>query len=210
VIGWGANRPERRGWGVFSLDVCQWAARPWLCARGAATLLLLALLLSPSQAAPPADYAVEAAYLTKLAPFVEWPADTFPGPTSPLVICVVGYDPFGVLLDHLAGNQPAGSRPAIVRRLRFAARDSACHVMFIGGSDTQSVAHALEIVQKRPILTVTDDEIEQDARGIIHFVVEGSRVRFDIDDASAAESGLTVSSKLLGLARHVRPRPQPR
>ena len=42
---------------------------------------------------------------------------------------------------------------------------------------------------------------------IIRFVVEANRVRFDIDVAAASENGLSISSRLLGLARNVRQRP---
>jgi hypothetical protein len=41
---------------------------------------------------------------------------------------------------------------------------------------------------------------------MISFVVVGNRVRFDIDDALAAQGGISISSKLLGLARTVKQR----
>ena len=56
------------------------------------------------------------------------------------------------------------------------------------------------------VLTVTDGQADSGDVGIINFVVRDSRVRFDIDDAAAASAGLTISSRLLNLALHVKPR----
>jgi hypothetical protein len=56
------------------------------------------------------------------------------------------------------------------------------------------------------VLTVTDSARDEPARGIINFLIQNNRVRFEIDNGAAAESGLTISSKLLSLAVSVKPR----
>jgi hypothetical protein len=80
--------------------------------------------------------------------------------------------------------------------------------MFVSGSDAQSVPDGLAAVRGMPILTITDAARDADAKGIIHFVIRDNRVRFEIDDRTAAESGLSISSKVLSLAVAVRPRSQ--
>jgi hypothetical protein len=59
----------------------------------------------------------------------------------------------------------------------------------------------------KPVVTVTDSGLK--THGVISFLIESNHVRFDIDDAAAAQSGLVISSKLLGLAHAVRQRGQP-
>ena len=44
------------------------------------------------------------------------------------------------------------------------------------------------------------------APGMINFVLKDNRVRFIVDDDAAAQSGLTISSKLLSVALAVKPR----
>jgi hypothetical protein len=78
--------------------------------------------------------------------------------------------------------------------------------MFIGGSQQQSIAEALAVVRGTPVLTVTDVSRPDAANGIIAFIIDNNRVRFDIDDRAAAENGILISSQLLNLARTVRPR----
>jgi hypothetical protein len=155
--------------------------------------------------AQPLETSVKAAFLPKFMPYVSWPPTATPEPGAPYVICVVGRDPFGTLLDDAAsGERPSGS-PIAVRRLERIDRASGCHVAFIGGSDSQPVDAALATLSATPVLTVTDARLARD-RGMVHFDLRGGRVRFHIDDAAARRSGLGLSSKLLSLALSVRQR----
>jgi hypothetical protein len=187
------------------------AARPTPGGRGLARALLVLLMLTftstPSRAQGESlEYAVKATYLYKFAPFVEWPPSAFPGGTSPLVVCVVGTDPFGPVLDRAVTGQHIGERPIVVERLAAYSPERACHVMYAMGSEAQSAAAAVDMARGHPVLTITDAARGSDARGVIHFIVQDNRVRFEIDDRAAAQNDLRVSSKLLSLALGVRPR----
>lgn len=148
-----------------------------------------------------AEYTLKAAFLYKFAPFVEWPPRAFPESVTPLTICIAGADPFGPLADQAMLGQELGPRGATLRRIASVEAGGACHVMFVGpngGSPTT--------LRNHPILTITDGERSADEKGIIHFIIRGNRVRFEIDDRAAQQSGLSISSKLLSLAESVRPR----
>lgn len=171
---------------------------------GLAPLVAGLLAGAGAQAQPNAlEAAIKASYLYKLAPFVAWPPQVFPAPDSPLVICVIGDDPFGSLLDRAVTGQHVGTRSIVVNRLPVADREAPCQIAFLGGSRAQPVKDALRALRGAPILTVTDDPA---APGVVDFVVVQDRVRFRIDDEAAAENGLTISSKLLSLALTVTPR----
>ncbi len=166
-------------------------------------VLAFACLASAATAQDTLETAVKATYLYKLAPFVEWPSRAFESPLAPVEICVVGDDPFGSVLDRAVAGQRAGSRSIFVRRLAVAHGREGCQIMYLSGSHAQSAAQALKTVRGEPVLTVTDGG---GARGMVDFVLVEGRVRFRIDDRAAAESGLRISSKLLGLAVSVTPR----
>lgn len=148
------------------------------------------------------EYPVKAAFLYKFGGFVAWPPPAFPAADSPVVLCVVGKDPFGPMLDASVRGQTAGSRPIVVRRLESVSPLSGCHIAFLGGSARQSVAEATKILARTPVLTVTDGA-PPGARGAINFVVRANRVRFQIDQRAALQGGLSISSKLLNLAVEV-------
>jgi hypothetical protein len=155
---------------------------------------------------PSLEQAVKATYLYKLAPFVEWPDVAFNTPTAPVQICIAGQDPFGALLDQAVAGQRVGVRAIEIHRIARVERSSNCHVLYAGGTPTQSVEVMLRTVRGTPILTVTDGPLPPDQRGIVHFVVQGGRVRFELDDLAASNNSLTLSAKLLSLAAMVRHR----
>jgi hypothetical protein len=166
---------------------------------------VLTFAVQPVPAVESLEWAVKGTYLYKFGPFVEWPEAAFDSPESPLQICIVGNDPFGRELVQSAAAQRVAMRPIAVRRLETAVRGAPCHIMFLAGSPSQSVAEALAAVRGMPVLTISDSA-ETRAHGIISFVAENNRVRFEIDDGAAAENHLVISSELLRLARAVRPR----
>ncbi|HSW16182.1 MAG TPA: YfiR family protein [Ramlibacter sp.] len=151
------------------------------------------------------EHVVKAALLSKFGLYVEWPSSTFASPASPVNLCVAGDDPFGENLDRVVAGALIEGRNVVVRRLKTVRRDSGCHILYVGGSDAQRGAQIMDAVRGSSVLTVSDSGSRPNT-GIIDFVVNDNRVRFDIDDAAAAENGLVISSKLMSLAINVKRR----
>jgi len=84
-------------------------------------------------------------------------------------------------------------------------RAAGCQIAFVAGASVQETSRLLLALRDQAILTVTDGRAGPQ-RGMIHFTIVGSRVRFFIDDAEAAGRGLSISSRLLALAAGVRAR----
>ena len=166
----------------------------------------VALLAPCAFASVPVEYAVKAAYLTKFGIFVEWPDSVFESPVSPIVLCIAGADPFDGTLDRIVQDQRIGNRKIVVKRMKSVARDSGCEILYAGGSDEQTVDQALDTVSGASVLTVTDSAPDSHTHGIVEFVVQNNRVRFNIDDEAARRNGITISSHLLSLALNVRSR----
>lgn len=166
--------------------------------------LILAFLLAahgfvPPARAQPSDTAVKAAFLPRFARYVTWPPAAAPTATDPFVLCVIGEDRFGRLLDNAASSQSIAGKPVAIRRVRDASEAAGCHVAFVQGTRSKPVGQILTALERRPILTVTDAG-NGSPRGVVHFAVINGRVRFFIDQGAAQRRGLTVSSRLLALA----------
>lgn len=171
----------------------------------AARLVLAAVLAtSPSSLAlaQSLETSVKANYLARFAAFVQWPAGSVPASGSPLVICVVGDDPFGRQLDQALTGQSVNGHRITARRLARLEAASGCHIAYLAGSSAQTVAAGLAAAG-RGVLTVTD-EARGPERGAVHFVLFQTRVRFHVDTGQASRRGLTISSRLLSLALSVR------
>ncbi len=176
-----------------------------LVSRSASRLALplLALALAQPAQAQPLELSVKSAFLLKFARYVEWPPQARPASGAPIRICIIGNDPFGGVIDRAAVGERIGEHGVDVRRLASAQAASGCHVAFVRGGGGRSTAALLDGLRGSPVLTVTDSRYGS-ARGMIHFALSEGRVSFHIDAAAAARDGLSISSRLLGIALSVR------
>lgn len=163
--------------------------------------LALAAGICGARADESLEYAVKAAYLTKFIPFITWPDSVLPQPNAPIVICVLGENPFGGKLEQAAAGTKLGEHPVTVKKIT--APEAGCQIAFLGAA----TGTALDGFRGKPVVTVTDSSLKP--HGVISFVLVDNHVRFDIDDALAAQDGIRVSSKLLSLAHAVKPRGAP-
>ena len=147
------------------------------------------------------EYQVKAAFLLNFTKFIEWPASAFVAPDAPIVICVLGEDPFGSLLDQVVSGELVNGRRVVAQRVRNLPAAKTCQVLFVGRVD-KGVLKGLPALGQG-VLTVGEGEGFLRGGGTIAFVIENRRVRFGISESAAANAGLVVSSKLLNIARSV-------
>jgi hypothetical protein len=166
-------------------------------------VLLLGGASSPASAVPPQsrvdEYQIKAAFLYNFAKFVQFPAsDERPGP---LVIGVLGDDPFGDILDAAVKGKTVQGREIVVRRLRDDDDLRHCHIAFVGASERRRVPEIVAHANDAGVLTVSESPHFLREGGIVRFYVEANRVRFQIDAAAAERAGLKINSLLLSLAQ---------
>ena len=146
------------------------------------------------------EYEVKAAMLANFAKFVEWPAQEFADPRAPLIIGVIGKDPFGTLLDETVRDKTVGGHPIIVKRFDGLPAKDAAHILFLPRSERRLSAQLIAAFAARPVLTVSDTVGFPDAGGIIGLGIEDQRVRFRVNLGASHRAGLKISSRLLKLA----------
>jgi len=152
------------------------------------------------QAGPSAEYQIKAVFLFNLAQFVDWPSKAFADPGSPLVIGVLGEDPFGSYLDETLRGERVRNRPLLLQRYRRASEIRACHVLFISRSENDRLEPIFGALRGRSVLTVGDAEDFITRGGMIRLVTEKGKIRIRINADAVRAAGLTISSKLLRLA----------
>ncbi len=173
--------------------------------RWAACALLLQCFLTPSAYAnpenKPTQYDVEAAYLFNFGKFVGWPAA--PAADAPFVICVLGQDPFGPILDGTVAGETLKGRQVEDKRISRPQEATGCSILYISSSESGRLSRILPVIHEAPVLTVSDipDFVQQG--GMIQFVLRDGRVRFEVNLAPAQSNGLSVSSELLKVAVEV-------
>jgi hypothetical protein len=163
-----------------------------------AVLLWAGTVLTSAQDAD-LEYRVKAAYLFNFTKFVEWPSAALVGGRSfSFSICIAGRNPFGPALTATLVGEKAAGLP-LAARVVNAGQVASCHVLFVPrGVDA---APYLRGVGKSAVLTVGESPDFLAQGGAINFVLEESRVRFEINQAAAARAQLRISSRLLQLGR---------
>jgi hypothetical protein len=175
----------------------------WPALSAAPLLLCLAAPVPAAESSRAAvgEYQVKAAFLYHFAKFVEWPHSSTSGDS--IAVCVIGEDPFGPVLDFTFEDKSLNGRRFEVRRLAGSPELQACPILFVSRSENNKTGQILQALRQAPVLTVGESQQFQEAGGMIHLVLDESKVRFDINLAAAKDAGLRISAQLLRLARRV-------
>lgn len=173
----------------------------------AAAVFLLCSGAVPARAAtaPRPEPEVKAEFLPVFAEFIRWPQACFPATNAPLIIGVLGADVFGEALDRaVAKARSAAGRTLELKRSHRFEDLKDCHLVFICKSEAAQLPQVLAATEGRSVLTVSEVAGFAQQGGVINFVLEDRKVRFEINAEAARRKGLQVSSQLLGVARVVK------
>jgi hypothetical protein len=150
------------------------------------------------------EYLIKAGFIYNFAKFVEWPANAFAQADSPIVIGVLGTDPFGNTLDRIVEDKKVGTRGFVVRRYKWN-KDlkelKECKILFVSVSERAHIDEIVDGVKGLPILTVGETPGFAERGGVIRFTLEDNRVRFEVNVEAAHQADLNISSRLLTLAK---------
>jgi hypothetical protein len=149
------------------------------------------------------EYQVKAAYLFNFLKFVEYPTESFADPLAPIVIGVVGDDPFGSMLPQVVTGKTVQGRDLVIHLYRTGDDVRRAHILFISTSERKRLPMILSGLNGSSVLTVSDVAGFLDAGGMIQFLNENGRVRFAINVDATNRGKLKLSSKLLSLAKIV-------
>lgn len=179
--------------------------RSWLAkADGAAAAIVLLLL---TLAAPRADgqeiareYALKAGFLYHFCEFIDWPPTSFRSKDSPLIIGVLGDNPFGSFLGETVRGEMIRGRRIQLEHYGRADEVRNCHILFVSASEQSRLSSILGQLHGRSVVTVgeSDDFISQG--GMIALNAVHNRIKLRVNLAAVRGAGISMSSKLLRVA----------
>lgn len=180
-----------------------------LRAQGLLALLAWAWFTGAASAQPSSarEHEVKAGFLTVFPQYTIWPTNTFASSNAPVIIGVLGDDPFGPTLDETARAQH-GQRTIEIRRVSTVEEAARCHIVFIARSETRSEASWLAALKDKPVLTVGESGQTIERGGMVEFVIVAKRARYDISWPAVGQSGLRLSTEMLAHARKVHQPPK--
>lgn len=163
--------------------------------------LIQVVLCSAAAAQSASEYQLKAAFLFNFAKFVEWPADAFPTADAPLEICVLGQDPFGRDFEQVIIEKTVNGHRLEIAHPDGVPQARACQILFVASSEKQRVRDILRGLAGASVLTVGDTAGFAKMGGIINFILDESRVRFEINVTAAERANLKLSARLLTVAK---------
>jgi len=189
-------------------------------------ILLAVLFATPAMAAGSEQnrkQQIKAAFLYNFIKFIDWPEEKMADSNEPITIGIIGSEDFinafepvkhkkikdrNISVKYFAGFEKLGKSekandPQWNQKIKTL---KTCHVLFICTCDSVRIDNSTKIIKAlkdSPVLTVgeTDDFLE--SGGIINFLMEDKKVRFEINNTAAKQAKLKISSKLLRLAKRV-------
>ncbi len=161
---------------------------------------LVAVQAEIKTAPPSKEYQVKAVFLFHFAQFVHWPPAAFSNPQQPLIIGVLGTDPFGDFLDAVVKGEKIGARPIVVKRCGKIEDATDCNILFVSGSDPRKMQELFQALKNKPVLTVGESDDFAQTGGMIRFATEDAHLRLKINLKAVQDADLSISSKLLRLA----------
>jgi hypothetical protein len=171
-------------------DIRRCLYRFWL------TLLLAGGSMAVSLAQTATEYQVKAAFLFNFTHFVEWPAQAFSSTQSPMVIGILGKDPYGRTLSQIISGEKAGEHPLFIKVYSGSEDVSGCQLLFINAGRKEAEETILKL-KGRSILTISDNPDFLRQGGMIRFFTRNNKIQLEINPEAIKAANLVVSSGLL-------------
>ena len=171
-------------------------------------VVLVSLLLAGTSAIVRAqssddEYRVKAAFLFHFAQLVDWPANTPAGADNSLYLCTFGEDPFQGSLESTVEGKVIANRVIRIRHLLRPEDMQGCRILFLGKAQSKHIPMLLADLRDAPVLTVGETPGFLAAGGVVCFLLQENKVRFEINLDAARSAGLKIGSRLLVLAQNV-------
>lgn len=165
-----------------------------------AVLVILLAAVSAAQTDAALEYRVKAAFLYNFTKFVSWPASALGKGNSPIVLAVLGKDPFGASLEESIAGKTVKGRPLVAARLAGLDGIPRGGVLYVSSSEHARLSQIVAASAGAGVLTVSDIEGFARAGGMIGFVTREGKIHLEINPAAASRAGIEISSKLLSLS----------
>lgn len=140
---------------------------------------------------------IKASYLYNFSKLVDWPAEY---KTGNFVISVMGGSNLHKELVEKYNTKQIGSQQLEIRKLSKTLNISTCHVLYVGPECTDILPDISKTLKGKPTLIIADSEGALQQGAVMNFVVEGTQLKFELNESNASKRDLFIGSTLKSLA----------
>ncbi len=193
------------------------------------TLITLALIAVSvaipvmADSATSLEYRIKAAFLYNFINFADWPEAKIADSNQPITIGIIGSRDFLKAFEPIKHKKIKGRTIALKYFPGYEKPQNSedtndaqwnekietlisCHVLLLCNGNfgpIESSGRIIRALKGSPVLTVGETDGFLESGGVINFLMENERVRFEINNTAARQAKLKIRSKLLRLAKRV-------
>ena len=156
-----------------------------------------------AQSSGVAEYDVKAIFLYDFAKFVDWPSNSRAIDKSPLILCIVGADPFGGVLDNIVRGQRINEHEIAIRRTSKLEDLKTCQIAFVSRAENKYLSIILDSLRGSSTLVVGESQGFAERGGEIQLYLQDDSVHFAINIDAVQRAHLAINSSVLALAKIV-------
>ncbi len=138
----------------------------------------------------------KALFLYNFTKYIEWPANLRQGD---FVVGVFGNPSLALELQTIATKQKVGSQNIIIKAINSVDEIENCHVLYVGHGKCSAITTVLSKLNGKNTLLITDKEGMALQGAGINYIMDGDRLKYEVNRGNIEKKGLVVSSSLLAL-----------
>jgi hypothetical protein len=159
-------------------------------------ILSLFLCLCVWYSANAQDEKFKALFMYNFTKYIEWPAGQRQGN---FVIGVIGNPLLAVELNTIAGKQKVGTQTIVVKTFNSVDEIDNCQIIYLGRTKCNLINSVLDKLTGKNTLIITDKEGMALHGAGINYVMDGDRLKYEVNRTNIEKKGLVVSNALLAL-----------
>jgi hypothetical protein len=174
--------------------------------RAVALTIVVSVTVAAGWAALPAaantvaaqrQYLIKAAFVYDMLKATQWPKAS-----GPVVLCVLGRDPFGAAWQSIEGR-PVGKGKLQIATVQAGSGFAGCDALFVGVSERARWPQIRAALDARPILTLSEMTGFAQDGGMVALMAVDNRLRFDVNLKAVRKAGLSIDTNALEQANEV-------
>ena len=159
-------------------------------------LLLLYLCIIAWQSMFAQNEKFKALFLYNFTKYIEWPSTMRQGD---FIIDVLGNPSLATELQTIAGKQKVGTQNIVVKAVNSVDEIDNCHVLYLGHGKSALIGNVLTKLNGKNALVISDKEGMALQGAGINYIMDGDRLKYEVNRGNIEKKGLVVSNSLLSL-----------
>ena len=136
-------------------------------------------------------------FIYNFSKYIKWPDDQ---QSDKFVIGVLGSSEMAKILEATASSKKVNGASIVVKQFKSPEEIQDCQILYVAQGESSKINEIASSTANRSVLIVTDKPGLAKKGGVINFIEQEGKIKFELNQQDAESRGLKVSSSLISLA----------